>query len=200
MGNKIKTIGLLLIVGFLLVTTVYVSLQLRKDSTSAPTTVHQTKAATKTYSTTVSLNSSAVTPTQRVLSPTATSAQPSLAQGNQSSSAIVVLTPTSMVDASPGTILISPTSIPTVTSSLLAQATTVIPTPSSFASAQGVSPTVNLTPTETLLAKVTSTPTINPLTTITPTKTQSLPDAGWMKPMHLLFIFAFSLVFFSLLY
>jgi len=164
MGNKIKTYGLLGVVFFLLVSTLYVSVLLRDESQSAPTTVKKTKAAVRTYTRTLAL----LPPSPTVVSspdPTPTSS-------------LVSPTPRSFAAIQNPTVLL--TLSPSV--KLLAQAT---------------SPTAAVSPTEVLLSKVSSASA-----TISPTRAllTTLPSTGWMKPIHLLFVFAFSLIFFSLIY
>lgn len=160
MGNKIKTIALLLVVGFLLASTLYISYLLRSESKSAPTTVKKTKAATLTYSKSVSINS---------FSPTATK----------------IPSPT---------ISLTPTVVPTNAFSIAgSMATAISPT--------AVVPTLaNVSPTEVLLAQTTSTPTPSAVSTATTTRAQTLPETGWIKPAHIMFVFAFSLIIFSLIF
>lgn len=158
MNSKIKTIVLLSVVGFLFVTTLYVSFLLRSGPETAPTTIKKTKASAITYSRTLALN----TPTATiVISPTE-----AFIQG------------TSLIST------ISPTISPT-------ESLSISPSPTETLIAKA-----DISPTETLLAKVTSTPTV----VVTKVKADVLPDAGWVKISHLVFVFAFSLVIFSLLY
>ncbi|QQG44730.1 MAG: hypothetical protein HYW86_02330 [Candidatus Roizmanbacteria bacterium] len=168
MKNKIKTAVLLFIVGFLLVTTIYISFLLRSESESAPTTIKKTKAAARTYTKLIALNMPTATPT-----PLPTSAK--YIEDGQSS--------------------VSPT-LPTVspTSNLLAK-NELTPT-------EPLTPILSetITPTEVLLAKVTITSTVSAAVSPTTTKVKTLPDSGWIKPLHLMFVFAFSLILFSLLY
>lgn len=152
--GKIKTYGLLVIVAFLLIATIYISILLRDESPTAATTIKKTKAASKTYSRTLAM---------AFPSPT------------------VILTP-------------SATATPTPESFAAAQIPSIITTPTGILLALAPSPT------EVVLAE--AGPTSSASSTISPTKEAltELPSTGWMKPMHLLFIFAFSLIFFSLIY
>lgn len=158
MGNKIKTIALLLVVGFLLASTLYISYLLRSESKSAPTTIKKTKAAALTYSKSVSINS---------FSPTATKIPSPTNAFSIAGSMMTSISPTAVV----------PTSL-TPTASLLA----------------------SVSPTEVLLAQITSTPIPSAVSTATTTRAQTLPETGWIKPVHIMFIFAFSLIIFSLIF
>ncbi len=176
---NIKTILLLCVVGFLLVTTVYVSFLLRSDAGTAPTTIQKTKAAQTTYSKTLALNQSTPSPS---LVPTSAASQ-SLAASEASSPLNVTPTPESGSFAA--------VQVPTVVNG------TISPSPTSTLLA-AVSGTP--APTEVILAKTTSTPALASTITATPVRSQTLPEAGWMKPSHLVFVFAFSMIFFSLIY
>lgn len=171
-----KTGILLTVVLFLLGTTLYVSYLLRQDSGSSPTTVVKTKAAARTATREVNINpptpTSFAVPTATPF-PTATPI-PAVASADNAGPAALNASPTpAAAGATVGT--------PTPTSALLAAAGTP-------------------TPTEALIAAVSNTPTPLASGSATPTKTQELPDAGWIKPSHLMFLFAFSLIFFSLIY
>lgn len=175
MKGNIKTAVLLIVIIFLLISTVYVSLQLQNGSESAPTTIRKTKAAAATYSGQYTLRSSS-------------SSQPSPAEASSND-----LSPTSRLLASAQSTDITP------------QATqepvaTISPTSTLLAS-NVLTPSASVNPTETILARVTSVPTIATTSkTPTPTKTKILPETGWIKPSHLMFVFAFSLIFFSLIF
>ncbi len=172
MGSKLKTIGLLGLIIFLLITTIYVSQILKQESESTPTTIKKTKASSITYKRTVDITVPSPTPT-----PTPTPLQ---------SVATPTSTPFPAIQST--TTTITPTQSPSPTQ-------TITPT-----TASGVSVIPTPTPTEIVLAKIesASTPTLIPSVTIT--QTQNLPEVGWIKPAHILFLFAFSLIFFSLIY
>lgn len=169
---NIKTVLLLGVVVFLLITTVYVSFLLRSDAGTAPTTIQKTKAAQTTYSKTLALSQSTPVPTLIPPSPVSQSSTVNETPSPESGSFAAVQVPT----------VVGGTISPSPTSTLLAA---ISGTP---------------TPTEVILAKITSTPTPVSTMTATPIRSQTLPEAGWMKPSHLIFAFAFSMIFFSLIY
>lgn len=193
MLSKIKTVLLVFVVGFLLFATLYISFLLKSETESSPTTIKKTKAAAITYSKTIAYSSPTPIPTATIV-PISPAAQGSFSAGGSMISP--VLSPTSVLLAMGGAAVdTSPTPVSTLTPSptsvLLAQA----PTTST------ISATIDLstpTPTEVLLSRVTS--TIAPTTAASVTATKTLPDAGWIRPAHLMFVFAFSLIIFSLIY
>lgn len=171
MTHTAKTFILLFVVLLLIGATIYVSIMFKEETESVPpTTIQKNKPAARTYSKTLSLN--LPSPTVAV-SPEVSPADSEDKESESSESFAAIQNP----------------------------AVTTSPTPTTpfFASSVKAADT-SITPTETILAQAESAATVS--ATIQPTKTimASLPDAGWMRPSHLFFIFAFTLIFFSLLY
>jgi len=164
-------------VGFLLVATLYISMQLQQEqSPSSPTVIRQTKASSVTYRRTVNIN--AAEPTEEVTPVLSPSPEISL-------SPIISLTPP------PGSI----------TGTLLAQATS--PTPSGSITPTAVTTSVTPTPTEIILAKANLTTTLSATSSATVSanqKTKALPQSGWAQMTTLLFITASAFILFSFIF
>ena len=174
----LKITGLFLIFVLLLISIIFVNNLLKEEPGQAVTTIKRTKAATKTYSRLLALNNQ-----QPTISPTLAQ------QGTESPSPTEILLAKNHPTITGGQYQNNPLT-PTVFAN------------NEITDMQGT-PTVD--PTAELLARnsnitVTASSSISPTSSIIPTKTQKLPETGWIQYSLILFAAATTMFFLAFIF
>ena len=184
----------------------YVSSLLNGKGSASVTQIQKTKASAQTYHKLLALNDIAITPVDNgtgstptptgepAASPTtAPTVAPTVVAATPLPTVSKSLTPTTVSE--PTALVVSPTVAPTIPSATLIPPTAVPTKQSLLLAYHNPSPTVAVTD-----ANGTGNITVTKKPTTIPTKTQALPETGWVQTPLILFIVASSTILLSLLF
>jgi len=193
--SPITTVLLLLMSVGILAAIFYVNSLLNGKNEAPVTQIKKTKASAQTYHKLLALNDVQITPID--IDPTAAvKVTPTPTDEPEVTTTIAPtkgVTPVPSVTIKPTIVASSPTVVPTIVSTTIVPPT-LIPTKQSLLLAyHNPSPTV-IQATEGAKTEVTKKPTL------IPTRTQTLPETGWVQTSSILFIVAVSTILLSLLF